>query len=560
MPSNNAPSTSPVLIVGAGPAGLVTALTLLKNGVPVRIIQKDAEYHIGQRGPGIQPRSMELYNYLGVLPDLMEAGQTLKRRCAYEMPGGIKPAKIFDLIPYAEPTPAIPYRNGILMGQAHYEEILRSHLAKNGVFVELNTELVGFEQTEDKVTAHIVKRIAGEEIHETAVTEWMIGADGGKSVVRKQLGLTFLGVTKEHDRIIVGDIEVKGLSMEYWHSWGHAPAAFVDLRPTEYENVFALLTYTPAGLDPLLQSHDALVTYLKETTNRTDIEFGKTTWLSEYRPNIRMVNKFGEGRVYVVGDAAHVHSPAGGQGMNSSVQDAFNLGWKLSLVYKGVANTSLLDTYTEERLPVIAEMLGRTSALFEEKKAARANNFKDAKAHPKVFHQLGVNCRWSSIVVDEQPGAAAAKTVEASGAYLDLEDTPTILYAGDRAPDAPGLVRVGGDANETTSLFKTFDCTRHTALLFTSSLGNLEPVLEALKICPAGFMQTVAILPQASETPAKIGGVDLTMVDKDGHASAGYPPAAKGYPIVLVRPDGTVGAVVRDAEGVKQYLEGVFAA
>ncbi len=75
----------------------------------MRIIQKDAEYHIGQRGPGIQPRSMELYNYLGVLPDLMEAGQTLKRRCAYEMPGGIKPAKIFDLIPYAEPTPAIPY-------------------------------------------------------------------------------------------------------------------------------------------------------------------------------------------------------------------------------------------------------------------------------------------------------------------------------------------------------------------------------------------------------------------------------------------------------------------
>ncbi len=121
------------------------------------------------------------------------------------------------------------------MGQAHYEEILRSHLAKNGVFVELNTELVSFEQTEDKITAHIVKRIAGEEIHETAVTEWMIGADGGKSksyllelyfemesdlvssasgVVRKQLGLTFLGVTKEHDRIIVGDIEVKGLSMD----------------------------------------------------------------------------------------------------------------------------------------------------------------------------------------------------------------------------------------------------------------------------------------------------------------------------------------------------------
>ncbi|THG97838.1 hypothetical protein EW026_g4253 [Hermanssonia centrifuga] len=545
----------PVLIAGAGPSGLVLALTLAKNGVPVRIIEKDTKYHVGQRGAGIQPRSQDIYGYLGTLPDVVNAGRPNLLRCIYEMPGGTVPAKIYDMTPFNPPTPSVPNRNPIILGQAHNEEILRAHLAKHDVYIELCTELVGFEQSESGVTAHIVKHENGNETQETVHTRWLVGADGARSIVRKQLGLTFLGDTRQGEHIVIGDLEVKNLSRDFWHTWGSMSTKLIYLRPTEYDGIFSLLIGGQFDRDALINSREALLNHIRETTNRHELEFGIIKWLSDFKPNIRMVNKFGEGNVFIVGDAAHVHSPTGGQGMNTGVQDAFNLGWKLSLVYKGHASPSLLETYSEERLPVIDEMLNKTTVLLNKTLAFKSDGSNTASLdRPKILHMLGVNCRSSGIVVDEQPDAADAPKV----GYL--EEDWSVLYAGDRAPDASRILALGVQPVERSTLFKIFGPTHHTALVYTNVVDPEETkaVLEAIQTCPAGSMQTVAVLPHSFAHPAKLEGFDWTILDTNSYALAGYPPVAKGFGVIIVRPDGVVGAIVKGAEGVKRYLSGVF--
>lgn len=176
----------------------------------------------------------------------------------------------------------------------------------------------------------------------------------------------------------------------------------------------------------------------------------------------------------------------------------------------------------------------------------------------KALHQLGVNYRWSEIVVDEQE-----KVPDVSAAY-GTED-PSVLRAGDRAPDAPGLVVVGGEEEgATTALFSIYKPTQHTALLFCSSadVNEVKTILDALKAAPTGTVHTVLILPKiygkSDVTALKVTGVDAIVVDAEGHANTFYPPAKVGFAVIIVRPDGAVGAIVRSVDEVKRYLEVVF--
>ncbi|CCM01284.1 uncharacterized protein FIBRA_03333 [Fibroporia radiculosa] len=558
-------SRLPVLIVGAGPSGLVLALTLAQNGIQVRIIEMEQQYHLGQRGAGIQPRTLEVYNFLGVLPDIYARGIPLMQMRTYKLPGGVEPLETFYMVPSEEPTPSVPFMNTWLLAQPTAEEILRSHLDKYDCHVELGTELRTFEQHDGHVVAHIVKRAGQEEVQETVECHWLVGADGAKSIVRKQLGLTFLGETMPQQTIF-GEIEVNNLTQEasyhyasYWHAWRDAPSTLVMLRPTEKDRVF---TFAVRGGDKhaLIMSDDAaLVQALREGTQRDDIDFGRTVWKTDYRANVRMVNKFGEGCVFVVGDAAHVHTPAGGQGMNTGVQDAFNLGWKLALVEKGLATSSLLSTFSEERIPVIRHMLGETTKLYNstlnalrETKSATAGWFRGAQ-----LKQLGVNYRWSSIVVDERNPPKTGEDCEPLDAYG--VDGGVGLRAGDRAPDAPGLVSVstGADA-KLTSLFRTFGSTHHTVLLFTPDPANLTLALQSLKAHPAGLVLSAIVYPKDASNTLVIDQVDRCFVDGEGHASMAYGISAQETAIVIVRPDGIIGGIVRGVDGLKTYFRNVF--
>jgi hypothetical protein len=286
-----------------------------------------------------------------------------------------------------------------------------------------------------------------------------------------------------------------------------------------------------------------------------------------------MVDKFGVGRVFVAGDSAHVHSPTGGQGMNSSVQDSYNLAWKLALVIKNFAPPCLLDTYTEERLPVIAEMLNQTTQILK-------STFKNGTFRPfergRGLLQLGINYRWSSIVLDERQ--ILERRHKAGGCDSSLDDNEHLpdqgendvavdsygkhvdghLRAGDRAPDACGLV--GRSAPSTPHiLFQIFGCHYHTVIIF-SALADPKPVLQLLKDYPHGTVRSVVVTPRGQSIPdEEVISANMVLEDKDGHAHGAYIHEKKISGVVVVRPDGVVGAIVEDQRWVHKYFLGVFA-
>ena len=227
-----------------------------------------------------------------------------------------------------------------------------------------------------------------------------------------------------------------------------------------------------------------------------------------------------------------------------------NLAWKLSLVYKGLAPVTLLDSYTTERLPVIAEMLNLTTGIFNHLRSSVS--LEASMRREKRMDMLGVNCRSSPIVLDEFTQG------EPVSAYGMLEEG--VLVAGDRAPDAPELGVVAAQAThraETeTRLFNVFCPVYHTVLVFAPDVVASADVLEVLKRYPGDVIRPVIVLPQGSEvTPGAQADV---IIDRGGHAYRGYLAVKGEKRVVVVRPDGVVGAMVRGAEGVGAYFAKLF--
>ncbi|THV05571.1 hypothetical protein K435DRAFT_773737 [Dendrothele bispora CBS 962.96] len=544
-------STSPVLIVGAGPSGLALALTLLRNSTPVRIIEKQSKYQVGQRGCGIQCRTIEVFKFLGILPEILKAsGPASSLQVEQWTPGGKEPERIVEISSFVEDTPSRPYSSPLMLGQDRHEHIIRSMLESDyGCNVELATELVSFEQHADHVEARISKIVNGQEVSETAAFAYLIGADGARSVVRKQSGLTFLGESIPSVSMVTGDMYIKGIDKKCMRTWGapstNGDGTSVSLRPCETDDDLFNFYFTgneEANKKVLSGGRDAVIQTIKEITGRAELQFGELIWLSLWRPNIRMVNKFGEERVFVAGDAAHVHSPTGGQGMNSGVQDSFNLGWKLSLVYKGLAPHSLLDSYSDERLPVIATMLNKTTELFHK---AFGSQGRDGWVRGYELRQFGVNYRGSPIVIDQK----YTEVEETSDPYRSGDDES--VRAGDRAPDAPGLVKLSSSAEvskdkDALTFFDMFKPSSHTVIVFAGE----QPVEE-------GSIQTAVVYPRTPTTTTS--SANYLLVDRDGHAYKGYVVSESEISVVVVRPDGYIGALVFQPEGLKSYFSKIFA-
>jgi 2-polyprenyl-6-methoxyphenol hydroxylase-like FAD-dependent oxidoreductase len=343
-----------VLIAGAGPTGLTLACDLARRGVACRIVDKAPAHFAGSRGKGVQPRTLEVLDDLGVVDAAMAAGAAYPLIRAYDGAAVLGDWAMFER---RAPAPDVPYPNILLLGQWRTEEILRARLAEHGVRVELATELTGFEQDGGGVTATLVR--AGET--ERVRAGYLVGADGGRSFVRRALGVGFQGEMLEADRALVGDVRADGLDRERWHAWPKARGGPVALCPLPGTERFQILIPIHGDEAPEL-TVEVVERLFHERTGRSDVRLHDASWLSLYRPSVRMVDRYRAGRVFLAGDAAHVHPAAGGQGLNTGVQDAYNLGWKLGQVLAG-APAALLDTYEEERLPVAAAMLGLTSRL-----------------------------------------------------------------------------------------------------------------------------------------------------------------------------------------------------
>ncbi|KAJ6482979.1 FAD binding domain-containing protein [Mycena vitilis] len=553
------PNQVPVIIVGGGPAGLIMALFLAKNGIPTRVLEKDTKFHTGSRGFGIQPRTFELMKLLGILDDVQKLATPIPTMRAYKLPGGTIPVKTWDLYEKTDIVwPDRPYANGACLSQSVLEGVIRKHLCQHSIDVELGQELVGFQQNEDAVVATILDHKTSKLYELTA--KYLVGADGAKGPIRKLLGLTFEGETKDTDGMIWGDVGIQGLGSDYWHIWGKPGHFTIMARPLNPDGHEFGVGITGLNFDPAeLADEVKAVAFIREQIGRDDLQLGKFSWLSYFRPNMRMVNKFGENRVFLVGDAAHVHSPTGGQGMNTSAQDSSNLAWKLALVIKNLASPALLSSFDVERLPVVAQMLHATSALYthvvREVKDDASDKKEDENAsgwfrwRNTALEMYGVNYRYSPIVLEERDTGTRDREDMMARAYQGYEGMGS-LCAGDRAPEAPGLVQ---DGNET-SLFALFQPSKHTVLVFAPNTdASLDNIFATTKAFSKGLVQTFVINKALDSVQEPTG-----LVDRDGHAFSTY-LVGETTTVVVVRPDGFIGAIVADDEGLNRYFSKIFA-
>jgi hypothetical protein len=318
--------------------------------------------------------------------------------------------------------------------------------------------------------------------------------------------------------MLVGDVRVDGLDRDHWHSWPNTELGWVALCPLPNTDTFQFQAQIGPD-EPDEPSLERFQQIIDERTAACGIRLHDATWLSLYRANVRMVDRYRVGRVFLAGDSAHVHSPAGGQGMNTGIQDAYNLGWKLGQVLNG-APAHLLDTFEEERLPVAAWMLGITSKLHRD---GLRSDGKDHRRGPETL-QLGINYRDASLARDDR-------------------ESPGSVRAGDRAPDAPCQ-----DANAT--LVRLFDVFRgpHFTLL---GFGSEYRVVVSEIAMGCGSAVRTRVIVRAGE-PAENGAI----VDTAEHARRAYDIQTGA--VVLVRPDGYIGLITENQSApIQNYLGNV---
>ena len=332
-----------VLIVGAGPVGLTLAAELARYGVRVRILDRSPHPTQTSKALVLWSRTLELMDRMGCSPAFLEAG--LRARGASIRSGRTVLGHTgFDSI-------ASPYNFALMLPQSDTERLLTDHLRLLGVTVERGSELTGFTQSDTHVEAQLAHAGGRAEVVEAA---WLVGCDGAHSTVRHGLGLSFDGAAQGDDWMLA-DVRIDGADAppaDEIATFLHSDGPFVVFPiPGGRARIVATTGKTVAGQprpDPQLSDVQAMA----DERAGGGFRVFDPVWLANFRINERKVAEYGRGRVFLAGDAAHVHSPAGGQGMNTGMQDAFNLAWKLAMVVGGEAAPTLLDSYTPERSAV----------------------------------------------------------------------------------------------------------------------------------------------------------------------------------------------------------------
>jgi 2-polyprenyl-6-methoxyphenol hydroxylase-like FAD-dependent oxidoreductase len=332
-----------VLVVGAGPTGLTLAAQLQAFGAGVRIIDRQLDRVHESRALGVQPRTLEVLRGLGVAQQLIERGNDAVW-VQLHADGRVVRIRLFGL---GLDDTAYPYL--LFVSQAETEQVLGDHLAGRGVDVERGVELVGFHADPDEVTCTLRHRDGSVE---QVRTRYLAGCDGAASTVRRGAGIPFQGGAYPQT-FALADLEVDGLDRDAAHTFlGHEGILlFFPLgRPASWR-MLAMHPTLEGRREPARPSLAELQT-LADAMTGGSVRLHDPVWQTYFGLQHRNATRYRAGRIFLAGDAAHVHSPAGAQGMNTGIQDAWNLGWKLALVTRGVAEEALLDTYDAERRPI----------------------------------------------------------------------------------------------------------------------------------------------------------------------------------------------------------------
>ena len=327
-----------VLVVGAGPTGLMLANQLVRRGVRVQIVDRHPGPSLQTRALGVQARTLEIYSHLGIVERALELGKRATGANIWSL--GKKAARI----PLGAIGSAIsPYPFLLILGQDDNERLLGDALRGQGTTVGWNTELVGLAQETERVRVTL-RQPDGTTREITAA--WVAGCDGAHSAVRDLNGIAFQGAPYEHvffvaDAQLTGEMVPDELNVYLWHEGFHL---FFPMRGT---NHWRIVRIVPAELREKkdLGFDDVIPSVQREAGS--GLSFQQCTWFSTYRIHHRRAERFRNRRSFLLGDAAHIHSPVGAQGMNTGLQDAYNLAWKLAMVVSGRASEALLDSYED---------------------------------------------------------------------------------------------------------------------------------------------------------------------------------------------------------------------
>ena len=527
-----------VLVVGAGPVGLTLACELARHGVRCRIIDKLSTPLPFCRAIGVTPRTLEVWEDMGVVREMIDAGLwiTGMRSIVSGQPA------IEALVP---PTD-LPY-SSLGLPQYSTERILTDHLRGFGIEVERGVALTGLSQN----TAGVATRLLGSNQRtEEASFKYVVGCDGAHSAVRRELGIAFSGEAYPM-MFMLGDVRIdwdvpRGMTLRAVRPVEKAPPELFVAIPLPDHGRYRVTMVAPgelvsgAGSDHGIQSElrgpslqelqagaDRL---LPDKTRLADLR-----WSSLFRISMRLAERYRVGRAFIAGDAAHIHPPTGGQGMNTGIQDAYNLAWKLALVLDGAAPEGLLDSYEAERHPVGADVVARTRAASE-----TYGKEPGGKSDRQADTQILVSYRGTDWVRDD------AMDVNASGPV-----------AGDRAPDAQGLRRLG--VGFPVRLFEILRGTEHVLIRYlaesdpTRDLADLSVWAQQLPRHVVPRLRVVAITKDSAADHPNIA----LYQDRAGAIANAYGDRNACF---LVRPDGYIGwrGLSPHDAGLSAFLAKVF--
>lgn len=559
-----------VLVIGAGPTGLALALELQRHGLRCRIVDQGGGPSIWSKAQAIHARTLELLERTGVVDELLEDGKRIQQVTIYAPEGRrIAHAAIEGLDTH------YPYIYSL--SQRDTEIVLARCLERRGVSVEWNVRLDRFTQDDGGVDAVLVHADGGERSVRAA---WLVGCDGAHSTVRNLLALPFEGSTYEV-RIIQADVRV---TLPQPPEDGEAivflgEGTLVGLLPLPGPDRYRMLVPRPPGdeTEATLENFQAIFAKVGPPGAVLD----DPAWMIAFRLHCRMVDRYREDRVFLAGDAAHIHSPAGGQGMNMGIQDAFNLAWKLALVQRGLGRPMLLDSYCTERHPVAAATLAGTDTATaglaaniglrhsialelrnELMRLVTGMGFVRRRLS-RAASMLDVHYENSPIVGQDRPFPLGTRAPD--------DEAPTVLdwfhfgngpRPGDRAPD----VRLDEADEGSPRLFEILDARLHTLLLFDGAVMSEAGYRRFVELAARldtrwpGLVAVRIIVPHRQRPAALAAWSGEVVLDTDGQVHDRY--GARSESLYLVRPDGYVAYRCQPAEPDKlvAYLERIFVA
>jgi 2-polyprenyl-6-methoxyphenol hydroxylase-like FAD-dependent oxidoreductase len=505
-----------VLIVGAGPTGLMLANQLVRRGVRVEIVDRHSGPAMQSRALGVQARTLEIYAQLGIVGRALELGKRGTGATMWAQGRRMAHVPLGNAGRQVTPYPYI-----LVLGQDDNELIMGEKLNELGVKVQWNTELIDFTQHADHVAATLKTPDGGSR---TLTAAFVGGCDGAHSVVRKLSNIDFPGAPYEHvffvaDVTMTGTMSQDEVNVYLWR------AGFHLLFPMRGKDHWRVVGIVPPGLRGKENLDlDAVMPSLRKEAG-TNLSIASCSWFSAYRIHHRAAERFRDRRAFILGDAAHIHSPVGAQGMNTGLQDAYNLAWKLALVVKGEADPVLLDSYNDERLPIAQKLLATTDRGF---KLVVSDSWLAGLMRTKVLARIA-----ASAMSIERIQKIAFRIVSQTGINYRKSSLSRALDAlpfeapqcGDRFPWLHLKLRPNGPVEDT---FKSFEDSHFNLVAFGQSTQ------EAF-----GDMVRVWNIPADPQNDAEL-------------VRAGIPH----WSFYLIRPDGHVGLCGKavDAPAIRRYL------